>query len=152
MLPRIFLPVLLRVFLLHFVCKGADREAGLLLAWCAVNGYAIACDLHLALGAGEEEAFALFAAIDEVDAEAEVEALRVVEESEHNVARVAAIFPVAQAACCHSARGAFCAGDEVRAAEEMNEEIAGDAAAVGLPLAPLEEVLWVEGNLGCAAQ
>ena len=38
------------------------------------------------------------------------------------------------------------------AAEEVDEEVAGDSAAVGLPFAPLEEVLGVPGNFGGGAE
>ncbi len=65
----------------------------------------------------------------------------IVEEREQDVVGVAAVFPEAQAAGGHGARGAVAAGDEVGAAEEMDEEIAGDAGAVVVPLAPLEEAL-----------
>ena len=44
------------------------------------------------------------------------------------------------------------AGDEVSAAEEVNEEVACDSAAVGLPFAPLEEVLGVPWNFGGGAE
>ena len=83
---------------------------------------------------------------------AEVEALGIVEQSQHHVGNVAAVFPVAQPAGGHAARGAVGAGDEMRAAEEVDEQVAGHAAAIGLPLAPLEEVLGVQGNLGRRAQ
>src|SRR5215831_548149 len=35
----------------------------------------------------------------------------------------------------------------MRPAEQVHEEIAGDSRAVGLPLAPLEEMLGIEGDL-----
>ena len=79
-----------------------------------------------AFRAGEEEAFALLAAIDEVHMQAEVEAFRVVEEGKQNIVGVAAVFPVANGAGGHGARGP-CARDEVRAAEKMDEEVAGYA-------------------------
>ena len=113
---------------------------------------AVAGDLHGAFGAGEEEAFAFFAAVDEVDAEAEVEAFGIVEECQQDVGGVAAVFPEAQAAGGHGAGGAVGTGDEVGAAEEMDEEIAGHAAAVGLPFAPLEEVLGVPWDFGGGAE
>ena len=108
--------------------------------------------LHGAFGAGEEEPFALLAAVDEVDAQTEVEALRIVEEREQDVGDVAAVLPEAEAAGSHGAGWAHGAGDEVSSAEEMDEEIAGDAAAVVLPFAPLEKVLGIPGNLGSGAE
>src|SRR5258708_23150430 len=40
----------------------------------------------------------------------------------------------------------------MRAGEEMNKQIAGDAASVGLPFAPLEEMFRVEWDVGSRAQ
>ena len=74
-----FFAVLLEVESLHFGGEGADGVAGLFFEWSAVDCDGVACDFHGAFGAGEEEAFALFAAVDEVDAEAEIEAFGIVE-------------------------------------------------------------------------
>ena len=49
--------------------KGADHQAGICLARHAVDADKVAADLHCAFGAGEDEAFALFAAVDKVDAQ-----------------------------------------------------------------------------------
>ncbi len=83
--------------------------------------------------------------------QAEVEAFGVVEEGEQDVVGVAAVLPEAETAGSHSAGGAVGAGDEVCAAEEMHEEIAGDAGGVVLPLAPLEEALGGERDFGGCA-
>ena len=147
-----FLAVLLEVLPLHFGGEGADGVAGLFFEGRAADGDRVAGDLHGAFGAGEEEAFAFFTAVDEVDAEAEVEAFGIVEEGEKDVGGVAAVFPEAQAACGHGVCGAGGSGDEVGAAEEMDEEIAGDSAAVGLPFAPLEEVFGVPWNFWGGAE
>ena len=141
-----------RNFLLHCVGEGADGVAGIFFAGGAGDGDGLAGDLHGAFGAGEEEAFAFVAAIDEVDAEGEVEAFGIVEEREQDVGDVAAVLPEAQAAGGHGAGGAVGSGDEVGAAEEMDEEVAGDAAGVVLPFAPLEEALGVPGDFGGGAQ
>ncbi len=147
-----FFAVLLEVESLHFGGEGADGVAGLFFEWSAVDCDGVACDFHGAFGAGEEEAFALFAAVDEVDAEAEIEAFGIVEECQQDIGGVAAVFPEAQAAGGHGVGGAGRAGDEVSAAEEVNEEVACDSAAVGLPFAPLEEVLGVPWNFGGGAE
>ena len=147
-----FLAVLLEVEPLHFGGEGADGVAGFFLERCAVDGDGVAGDLHGALGAGEEEALALFAAVDEVDAEAEVETFRIVEECEQDVRGVAAVFPEAQAAGGHGLSWAGGAGNEVGAAEEMDEEVAGDSAAVGFPFAPLKEMLGVPWDFGGGAE
>ena len=148
----IFLTVLLEEFLLHCDGEGADGVAGVFFARDAGDGDGLAGDLHGAFGASEEEALAFVAAVDEVDSEAEVEALRVVEEREEDVGDVAAVLPVAQASGGHGAGGAVGAGDEVCAAEEMDEEIACDSAGVVGPLAPLEEAFGVPGNLRGGAE
>ena len=147
-----FFAVLLEVEPLHFGGEGADGVARFFFEWRAIDGDGVAGDLHGAFGAGEEEAFALFAAVDEVDAEAEVEAFGIVEECKQNIGGVAAVFPEAQAAGGHGASGPVRAGDEVGAAEEVDEEVAGYSAAVGLPFAPLEEVLGVPWNFGGGAE
>ena len=43
-------------------------------------------------------------------------------------------------------------GDEMSSAEEMDEQVAGHAAAVGFPLAPLEKVFGIERNFRGSAQ
>src|SRR5215472_17047087 len=127
---RILLAVQLDRALLHLVRKRADAVAWFLLAWGTCHGDGLAGDLHRALGPGKEEAFALVASIDEVDAQREVEALGVVEQRKQNIGDVAAILPEAQTSGGHRAGRAFGAGDEVGSAEEMDEEIAGDSAAI----------------------
>src|SRR5271170_6786851 len=103
----IFFAVLLEVLALHCVGEGGDGVAGFGCRWSAVYGDGVAGDLHLAFGASEEEAFALFSSIDEVDAKAEVEALGIVEEREENVVDVAAVVPIAETSGGHGACGAF---------------------------------------------
>src|SRR5260370_20107116 len=144
--------VLVEGALLHVVGEGVNGVAGLSFAGGAADGDRTVGVLHGAFGDGEGKALALFAAVDEVDAEAEVEALGVVEETEQDVGDVAAIVPEADGCGGHGAGGADGSGDEVGAAEEMDEEVAGDAGAVVLPLAPLEEALGVEGDFGGGAQ
>src|ERR1039458_908083 len=138
--------------LLHGCRKGFNGVAGSFFSGNTRHADGITGDFHGALGAGEEEALALFAAVNEVDTEAESESLLVIEEAEDGVGCVTAVLPVAEAACCHGAYRAVGSGDEVRPAEKMDEEVAGDAAAIGLPLTPLEEMLGVEGNLGRSAK
>ncbi len=43
-------------------------------------------------------------------------------------------------------------GDEVGSAKQVDEKVAGHTTAVGFPLAPLEEMLGIEGNFGRRAQ
>lgn len=95
MLDGVLLAVFRDVLLLHGIRKGGDGIAGLLFAGSAVNGDRLAGDNHLAFGAGEDEAFALLASVDKIDAQAQVEVFRVVEERKQNVVDVAAVFPVA---------------------------------------------------------
>ena len=148
----IFLVVFLDDARLHRIGEGSDHEARLLLQRHAAYDDAVAGYLHCAFGAGENQAFVLFASIDEVHAQTQVETLWIIKETHHYVGHVAAVFPEAQASGCHGSRGPMRAGDEVSSAEEVNEEIACHAAAVGLPLAPLEKVLTVKGNLGSGAE
>ena len=65
---------------------------------------------------------------------------------------VAAVLPETQTAGSHGVRGTVGVGDEVRSAEEMNEKVARNARAIGLPLAPLEKVFRVEWNFGSGAE
>ena len=77
---------------------------------------------------------------------------RIVEEAQHHVGHIPAVFPEAQPSGGHRACGPMRAGDEVGSAKEMDEKIAGYPASISLPLAPLEKVLGVKGNLGRGAQ
>ena len=116
-------------------------SAGFFFKRRARYGHAVAGNLHQTFRAGEEKAFTLFAAVHEVDVQGKVEALRIIKERKQHVVRIAPILPEAQAASGHGAGGAVGAGNEVRAAEEMHEEIAGYAGPIIMPLAPLEEAL-----------
>ena len=149
---RIFLPVLLDEFALHRLGEGSDHQAWLLLERHAAYDDAVAGYLHRAFRAGEDQPFVFLAPIHEVHAQAQIEALRIIKETQHHVGHVAAVFPEAYSSGCHGARGPMRAGDEVSSAKEVDEKIARHAASVGLPLAPLEKVLGVEGNLGRCAQ
>ena len=95
-----------RICFLHRVGEGVDGVAGRLFARHAADGHAVAANLHCAFGAGEDETFALLAAIDEVHAQAQVESLAIVEQTEHHVGHIAAVVPEAQAAGRHGARWA----------------------------------------------
>src|SRR5581483_3281952 len=140
MLLRVLHVIRVAQLLLHGLAVGADHEARFLLARSAADAHEVASDLHGAFRAGEDQAFALISAIDEVHAECEVKSLRIVEQPEHHVVGIAAIFPEAKTSGCHGASRSGAAGDEVRAAEEVNEEITGDSGAVSFPLAPLKEM------------
>src|ERR1700712_3216297 len=108
---------------------------------------AVVADLQRSFGAGEEEALGIFATGYLVYTQAEIEALRVVKQGQHHVGNIASVFPVAQATGSHGPCGSVRPGDEVRSAEQMNEEITSHAGAVVRPLAPLEEALGVPGKL-----
>ena len=146
-LDGIFFAVLFDVLPLHGVGEGGNGVAGLGCKRSAGDGDGVAGNLHEPFRACEKEALAFLAAVDKVDAKAEIEALRIVEEREQNVIYVAAVLPEAQTARGHGARGAICAGDEVGAAEEVHEEVASDAGTVVLPFAPLEETLAREWDV-----
>jgi len=148
----IFLTVLLDGFLLYLVAEGADGVAGFSFARGARNGDSLAGYLHGAFGAGEEEALALVATVDEVDAEREVEAFWVVEEGEQDVGGVTAVFPEAEVSGGHGASWAVGAGNKVSSTEKVDEEVAGDSAAVVMPFAPLEEALGVPRDLRSGAE
>ena len=94
----------------------------------------------------KEETLALLTTVDEVDAQREVEAFRVVEECQQNVGGVPAVFPEAEASGGHGASWAVGAGNVVGSTEQMDEQIARDSAAVVMPFAPLEEALGVPGD------
>src|ERR1700692_1542794 len=147
MLDRIFFSVLLNVLPLHGVGKCGDGIARFGFTRGAGYGDGVLANLHENFRAGEEEAFALGSAVDEVDTKAEIEALWIVKEREQNVIHIATVVPEAQAAGGHGARGTFGARDEVGAAEKMHEKIAGNTGSIVLPLAPLEEAFAGERNL-----
>jgi hypothetical protein len=104
------------------------------------------------LRTGEDQAFAFLSAIHEVHAQTEVESLAIIEESQHHIGGIAAIFPETQAARGHGTSGTVRPRNEVSSAEQVNEEVSRDAGSVSFPLAPLKEVLGIERNLGRCAQ
>ncbi len=72
---------------------------------------------------------------------------RIIEEPQHHVRNIAPILPETQPARRHAPRRPMRSGDEVRPAEQMHKQIARHAAAIRLPLAPLEKVFRIERNL-----
>ncbi len=137
---RVLLTVACQQLLLHRLCKSSNRVTRFLLTRRAAHADVVSGDLHGALGACEDESFALIASIHEIDPQVQIEALAIVEESEQHVIGVTAIFPEPQSSRGHRTSGAVATGDEMRSAEEMDEKISGDTASVGLPLSPLEKV------------
>src|SRR5579859_199824 len=89
---RILLVIVVEDALLHGLGEAVDEEAGLLLARGAADGQRVEGNLQRAFGAGEDQAFAFLAAIDEVHAQAEVESFGIVKQAEHDIVGVAAIF------------------------------------------------------------
>src|SRR6266516_2351231 len=90
---RILLVITVAYFFLHGFGVGADHQAGLFLARSAADTDGVVGNLESALRSGEDEPFALLASVDEVDAQAEVEALRIVEQAEQYIVGVAAVLP-----------------------------------------------------------
>src|SRR5271166_5654816 len=126
----------------RFLCrfrKALNEKAWLLFARHAVYAHGVAGNLYGAFGAGKDQPFTLLAAIHKIHPQAQVESFAIIEQPQHHVWHVAPIIPKAQSTCGHAARWAVRAGDEVRATEEMHKQIAGHAAAISLPLAPLKE-------------
>src|SRR5665213_163995 len=151
-MQRIFAVVVFEQLLLHRLSVSSDDVTGSFLARHAVDRDGFAVDLHVSFRAGKYKALALLASVDKVHAQAQVESFAIVEQAEHHVRHVAAILPKTKSSCCHAARWTVRAGNEMRSAEQVHEQVAGNSAAVGFPFAPLEEVFRIEGDLGGRAQ
>src|SRR5580698_347181 len=152
MRQRIFSPVVLKYLLLHGLGECIDGVAGLLGKRGPVHAHRVSVDLHRAFRSRENQRFAFFAAVDEIDAQAEIEAFPIVEEPEHHVGSVTPIFPETQSSRCHTSRGAVGSGDEMSSAEQVNEQVARYSGTVSFPFPPLKEVLGIERNLWRRAQ
>src|SRR6266581_9493522 len=113
-------------------------------------GDGVFSDFENALGALEAVNLRGFAA--EIEAEINRRAA-VVEECGVNIRHVAAVLEAQDVAESHGALGRLIPAEhEVHAADEMDEEIAGEAGTVFLPAAPAREVLGrsvrIPGALG----
>jgi hypothetical protein len=151
-LAGILLVVLFRDFLLHRIGEASDKKAGPLLQGCPAYDHTVAGYLHRAFGTGKNEPFVFLATIHEVHPQAQIEAFRIIKETEHHVGYVAAIFPETQSASGHGTRGPMRPGNEMGSAKQVDKKVAGYPTAVSLPLAPLEEMFAVKGNFGRSAQ
>src|ERR1700691_827979 len=118
---RIFLLVFLKNARLHRIGEGSDHEAWFFFQRHTAYDDAVTGNLHRAFRAGENQAFAFFASIYEVHAQAQVEALRIIKEPHHHVGHIAAVVPEAETSGCHGARGSMRSGDEVGPAKEVDE-------------------------------
>ena len=147
--------------LLDFLREGCGGSAGIEFARTFGNRERVADgEIEHALGADEAEglrigAFAAtgFKVYAEVDLEARMRrSVRVLVHAGHQIRHVAAIFPVVSAAGGRDAVRTDAIHHEVNAGEEMNEEIAGNAGAVGSIVSPAEQANGLEGALGRAAE
>src|SRR5712664_469167 len=136
----IVLPVpLVDVFFAHGAGETGRVVAGrFILAGLRVVSEREFGDFEDALGAVEAIDFRRFGA----EVEAEVDGnIAVLEERGVNVGHVAAVFPAEDAAGGEDALGGLVdAEHEHHAADEMDEEVAGDSGAVFLPAAPAREI------------
>src|SRR5712692_3237872 len=129
------------VLLAHGAGETGRVVAGtLVLAGLRVIGERVFSDFENALGAAEAIDFRRLGT--EVQAEVDGD-FAVLEERGVNVGHVAAVFPAKDAAAGEDALGRLVEAEhEHHAADEMNEEIAGDSGTVFLPAAPAREIFW----------
>src|SRR5579864_6427338 len=146
-----FLVPFLQVLIAEFLRPSKDRVAfglGARIFGLVAEGGVF--DDHRALGAVETDELA--AVVVEVAAESHAE-LGVVVHGLDEVGELASIFEMEQSATGFGAlRGFVGAGDEVNAAQQVNEEIAAESLAVVGETAPPEEADRVKGMLGSANQ
>src|ERR1700739_1733021 len=137
---------------LHRLGERTHCKARLRLAWNAAQCHYSPTDLQCAFGARENQALALFAAVDEIDAQAQIESFGIVEQPQHHILCISPIIPEPNRSRSHAPRWSMRTGYEMRPAEQVHKQVAGHAAAIRLPLAPLEKLLRAERNLRRSAQ
>ena len=146
----ILLVVFFQKLLPYFLGKRIDLVARLAFSRLLGDGDAVV-DFHNSLGTDEAESGSFARAIHKIDAQRQIEA-RVVVQPQQDVGHVAPVFPETQAAGGIDAGGANGAGDEMHAAEQVNEQVAGDAGAVIAIVTPAEQAHRLEGHFGGAPQ
>src|SRR5712692_4889407 len=127
------------VLLAHGAGETGRVVAGtLVLAGLRVIGERVFSDFENALGAAEAIDFRRLGT--EVQAEVDGD-FAVLEERGVNVGHVAAVFPAKDAAAGEDALGRLVEAEhEHHAADEVDEQVAGDSGAVFLPAAPAREI------------
>src|SRR6516225_11403408 len=101
---RILVAICVADLLLHRLGVRPDHQARFFLARRAADTDEVVADLHRALGSSKDQAFTFLTTIYEVHPQAEIESLAIIEQSEHHIIGVAAIFPEAQSTRGYRAR------------------------------------------------
>src|ERR1035441_9296071 len=139
-------------FLLHGFRESIDGVAGLGSARRARELELIETCRHGAFAADklDAERFVGSSALEvyfKLDGEAGI-----IEQRQHYIRHVAAVFPEPQATGCKHARGTLGAGCEVEAGEQVHEQVAGDTGSIVAIIAPAEHTNRLEGSLRRAAE
>lgn len=157
LLIGVLLLVGLEEIVLDVLGEGFEVVAGAGFARNAGDGEAISdIEGDVAFGAGEAEELAAAGAGFKVHAEGDLVCgvlvgLGVVVKADHEIGHIAAVVPEVGAAGGKDAFGAHGVHDVVDAGEEVDEEVARDAGAVVLIVAPTEEADGLKGALGRGA-